>query len=303
LKVNKWRIIAMEAPELDVQREVISSLVVSNNQRNAKSMREHSELRRAYLSIDISAKQGQRQFVDYTIGYSATLFSAHLVSGKSNVEPKLSASERSNALRQTRLINWRDSGVRNWMREHSLFQRSGESALEFAYRVHCFIADNFGYGSSGEYAQGCVAANVIQAGQSSCGGISVLFATVMRANSIPSRVRFGRWAVSHPAPGNEGQVHVKSDFFADAVGWINVESVGAIGEKDRPKLDFFGKDSGTFITFHTDTDMEISDLDGRKIQIPFMQFGASWWSGSGDARDWWSKESWSAMDADSGADL
>jgi len=280
----------MKAPELPCQTAAYTALNSPGAQAEARLLHEKSPSQRPYLQLDVPADPGGR--VSYELTYTATLAPLRLVPGKGRapVQPPQD-QERDDALRPNRTIAYKEPFFQAWMAREKLLREPGERDLEFASRVHDYITRHFSPGNSGDYGNGCVASNVVRAGQSSCGGFSVLFASLMRANRIPARVRFGRWI--------NGQVHVKADFWAEGVGWVNVETAVAVRDwrADPAAIErTFGNEEGIFMTFHADTDMLIPDLDGRDRNVPFMQFGGAWWQGEGVERDWSAHEAWRMED-------
>lgn len=287
LRLKAWRVFAMKAPELPAQTAAYTALSSPGFPSGALLRQEKSPLKRAYLQLDVPAAPGSTE-VAYEVSFAVTLAPLTLVqgAGREPVRP-LSARERADALGVSRTLAWKDPFFQSWMAREKLLRRPGERDLDFAYRAHEHIARTFKPGSSGDYGSGCVVTSVVRAGQSSCGGFSVLFASLMRANGVPARVRFGRWT--------NGQVHVKADFWAEDVGWVNAES--AVAVRDLPSdpgavEKTFGREEGIFLTFHTDADMILSDLDGREREVPFMQFGGAWWQGEGVEEAWSSTETW-----------
>src|SRR5438309_886991 len=106
--------------------------------------------------------------------------------------------------------------VQKWVREHDLARRPGENDIDFARRVFVTIKRNLAY----EFKTGMDrrASAVCRAGTTDCGGLSVLFVTILRGNDIPARTLVGRWAQSSKAKDIVGdspyyQTHVKAEFF------------------------------------------------------------------------------------------
>jgi transglutaminase-like putative cysteine protease len=87
----------------------------------------------------------------------------------------------------------------------------------------------------------------------SCGHKATLFAAIMRASGIPARVRVGRWA-GLGGEANPLNVHVKCDFWAQNIGWVNVE-FGEPAHPDNPQ-GAFGTDAD-FITYHLEVNLEL----------------------------------------------
>jgi transglutaminase-like putative cysteine protease len=108
----------------------------------------------------------------------------------------------------------------------------------------------------------------------------------MRANGIPARSLYGRWAEStNPAEKVGGepnqQWHVKSEFHAAAVGWVPVDLSSGLLDKSPDGLACFGKDAGDFLVFHIDSDLVVNTGTLGVKTVEYMQQPAYWVSGSG----------------------
>jgi len=80
----------------------------------------------------------------------------------------------------------------------------------------------------------------------------------MRANGIPARLIGGRWADSQK--GDDGKYHVKSEFFAKGVGWVPVDSSGAMTDASGNEYARLGHDAGDFIAMTTAEDLEVESF-------------------------------------------
>src|SRR5207244_13017163 len=97
------------------------------------------------------------------------------------------------------------------------------------------------------------ASPVCRAGTTDCGGLSVLFVTILRGNDIPARTLVGRWAQSSKAKDIVGdspyyQTHVKAEFFAEGIGWVPADPASALSEKQGDRMRCLGRDPGNFLT-------------------------------------------------------
>ena len=118
---------------------------------------------------------------------------------------------------------------------------------------------------------------VCQHDSADCGGMSILYVATLRANQVPARVLFGRWAKSAVAGATlQGapyhQQHIKSEFFAQGIGWVPADLSRAVTADKSPEgLRHFGYDSGEFLTVHVDPDLEFnSGLFGTRT-LPYLQ--------------------------------
>jgi len=177
-----------------------------------------------------------------------------------------------------------------------LTRRDSESDIDFARRVFLAIRSKFRYEYKAELERHASA--VCTAGKSDCGGLSILFVAVMRANEIPARSLYGRWAQS-AKPGDKAdgaayyQWHVKAEFFATGVGWVPIDMAGAIvHDKSFVGLEFFGKDKGDFITFHIDPNLTVDTKVSGQQTLVGLQRPAYWVRGLGtfdqhkEVEDW-----------------
>src|SRR5262249_50930368 len=149
----------------------------------------------------------------------------------------LTDGERKACLTSLGMVNHSDPGFRSWIGGADLVRGPSEEAIEFAKRVFVNIRSTFAY--KYEPGQDRHAPAVCRAKWSDCGGLSVLLVSVLRANGIPARTLYGRWA--HTAqPGDKlggdsyYQWHVKAEFFARGVGWIPVDMASCI-ERDKSR--------------------------------------------------------------------
>ncbi|MBV9124563.1 MAG: transglutaminase domain-containing protein [Planctomycetes bacterium] len=168
--------------------------------------------------------------------------------------------------------------------------------MDFARRVFLAIRSGFSY----EYRLGMDwrASAVAQARKSDCGGLSILFVSIMRANGIPARTLYGRWAASaRPADQLSGapyyQTHVKAEFFGNGVGWVPVDVASAIlHDRSREGLRYFGQDAGDFLTFHVDPNLLLdTGLFGMQ-PLHNLQTPAWWLRGSGTLEPRSTSEDW-----------
>jgi hypothetical protein len=118
----------------------------------------------------------------------------------------------------------------------------------------------------------------------------MLFVAALRANEVPARTLWGRWA--KPQEGDYGQWHVKAEFFAEGIGWVPVEMAGALAWSGVDLDDLFGRDEGDFITLHIDTDLLVETHRFGKQPIGWRQGVLYWVSGLGELSDFRESEHW-----------
>ena len=171
-----------------------------------------------------------------------------------------------------------------------------ESDLAFARRVFLDLRAACRYEYTARMDRRASA--VCKAGKSDCGGLSALLVATLRANGVPSRVLFGRWASSAVAAATLGglpyyQTHIKAEFFAAGIGWVPVDlASGILHDRSRRGLAYFGNDPGDFLTFHIDPSLDLdTHIFGRQT-VTCLQVPAYWASGPGSFEGQSIKEEW-----------
>jgi hypothetical protein len=144
------------------------------------------------------------------------------------------------------------------------------------------------------------ASQVCRAGQADCGGLTCLFASVLRANGVPARMLVGRWAESEKAGDKLNgfdyhQTHVKAEFFAQGIGWVPVDLAGGLSDGADREFAHFGDDPGDFLAFQVDEDFVVNPLGAGREIIWGMQNVAYWYFGKGDGKDEVYKENWTVQ--------
>lgn len=240
-----------------------------------------------------------------TITYEATLYSRILKTlGPDESAPPivpLRPQDQKNYLASRGDIDHTSAAFTAWLAKNKLKRDKGESDLDFARRAYLFLKNQFEYDYKPLASR--ITTFVIKAGKTDCGGLSILFTATMRANNIPARVLYGRWAVSAKPNSKLGgtpyyQWHVKCECFIQEVGWLPVDLSGAVEfDKKAPQsLAYFGNDPGTFLTFHFDPNLTIdSGLYGLK-PVHNLQYPMWWWTGKGSADQKRILEDWQVVE-------
>lgn len=218
----------------------------------------------------------------------AELFSRKLVSAHTYGVAKpvaLGPAERGHFLRAAGAFDHADPALGAWIRAKGLQRADDEGEVVFARRVFQFLAKGFQYEYLG--AQDRRAAHVFAVGKSDCGGLSVLFATILRGQGIPARILAGRWAQpSKPGETVGGityhQQHVIAEFYAQGIGWIPADvSSAVLHDRSPERLNHFGNDRGDFLTFHYDSDLAIDTGAFGVRTVDYLQSAAFWITGRG----------------------
>jgi transglutaminase-like putative cysteine protease len=292
-KAREWVVLVPRPPDLPSQRITGADTVPPG----AVTL-ERSPLRRPVHRIEMpvtdAAMAGTAMAEART---TALLYSRKLRKGTATAKvPDLSDAERELYLRRTVKFDRDSPALRKWMETHRLARGPAEGEIDFARRVFQHLARSFQYEYLGEQNRG--AAHVCSAGKSDCGGLSVLFATVLRAEGVPARTLAGRWARSADPEEKIGEVsyrqeHIIAEFFAIGVGWVPVDPAGAIlHDRSSEKLAHFGNDAGLFLTLHVDAELLVDTGRFGVRPMDLMQRAAYWMRGSGTLKDSTMAETW-----------
>ena len=261
--VSKWSLMAAVPPDLPSQTDVTVEMVVPDDSHPVTLTQEKSGLKRLIRLVSIPV-QGNRfdKSIIVVFTYKATLIARRLAKGN---PPKpvlpLAAADRTNWLAETPTLDYHSPAFQSWLSANNLRKQEGQQDLQFAYRVYSLIKQKYNY--SYVDAQDRKVSNLCQTNLTDCGGSVNLLVGALRANNIPARQLVGRNAVSGTPGEYAGQRHVRSEFFAEGIGWVPVEISSGMSFKDQPDSNYFGYDPGDFLTVHLDTDLLIDyGIDG-----------------------------------------
>ncbi len=297
LNASEWVLIAPIAPTLSGQTEVKTALDPSG-----KETTESSELSRPVLRARHQVGRGlPTKNCRVQLHYSAVIRSRRLVSrdvyeGRPPRVPNLERDER----RQTLITRGRYSldspAVQTWLKQNELKRGEDESDLDYGRRCFLAIKNSFEYSYANTMSR--TPQVLCEDREGDCGGLSILFTALMRANDIPARVLVGRWLRSSQQ-GKEwfgvaySETHAEAEFWCKGLGWVPVDLASAVLYDDgRPGLKFFGNDPGDFFVQHTDADLILDTVHFGKQTLPWLQSTAWWATGSGSVDDWTSEELW-----------
>jgi hypothetical protein len=292
---SEWILFFPVPPELPSQSQVRISM-----KPNAETIEAAGPSPRPLLRIRVPAENAQNQHdLSIEVTINARLNSRRLIPvapGRPHSRADgLPADERELYLKDRGNLNIKDPGFVKWMAEQKLIKKKAESDLDFARRVFVLIRKGFTY----EYAETMDrrTSAVCRLGKSDCGGLSHLFIGILRANQVPARCLYGRWAESSkPGAKLSGisyhQIHAKSEFFAEGIGWVPVDPATGIGDKSVEAMQFFGSDPGNFVTLHVEDGFEVDTIHFGKNSLDYMQTPKWWVSGSGKLENVEITESW-----------
>lgn len=285
LRATEWLVYAAVAPELPGQVRVkttLSPAAVPAKDRNTPA--------RGLLFARIPATTADLQTaVSVRVCYEATLRSRALVelpagAAAPKVAP-LGPADRKRYLADHGDVDFNHEAVQKWFRDEGLVRAAGEDEVAFARAVFRKVRARHGYTYAADLDRRASA--VCAAGKSDCGGLAVLFVAVLRANGVPARALYGRWAESAVADAKLGglaylQWHVKAEFFAAGVGWVPVDPGGAVQHDRTPAgQTYFGADPGDFLAFHVDPTLALDAGPFGLKTVPNLQTPAWWANGRG----------------------
>jgi hypothetical protein len=290
----RWCLLIADAPELDRQSDVQTHglRVAELPEAKAELLRDKTLEPRSFyrLTIPAGSEGGLKTTHGLTISvtYEATLYARKLVQGapKTQTVP-LSNTESKIYLEQSKSVDFREPLFQEWLDKAALRRKDEETDLLFAFRAFKHIREH--YPETG--APGMKASEVCASKNgSSCGGCAVLFCAVLRANGIPARSLWGRWASSRRQP-EQIVWHVKAEFYAAGIGWVPTDPGAGRGHQIPPE-DLFGKDKGDFITFHLDPDIQLPDGFDGMLDVLAAQSIQTVWQNSGGMNDWKWDDNW-----------
>jgi hypothetical protein len=189
--------------------------------------------------------------------------------------PPLGAEERRRYLATSLTMDHDNADFARWMGEQGLKRKTGEDAMGFACRVFEHFVRKAKYGGDNSSYETRRPSRVCKSLANDCGGLSLLFVAVLRANGVPARTLFGRWAITQT--DEYGQYHVTAEFFVERSGWVPVDMALALRNNKDPYA-WFGNTDGQFLAFHLDTDLE----PARGCRHGWAQYLLLQWEGTGD---------------------
>jgi transglutaminase-like putative cysteine protease len=289
---KEWVLVAARLPALPGQAQVASALEPAG-----KDAEDRSPLRRPLLVARVPVKNQQNaKGIAFQVRYRATLMARELVPRRAGVPvvpaAPLAPQEREAYLAATDYMNWRSDEFQEWLDGARLRRGPGEGEVDFARRAFQFVRGHFSYFFAPDLDRHASA--VCKAGRSDCAGLSLLYAAALRANRVPARVLYGRWArPGAPDGGSPSQTHAKPEFYAEGVGWVPADPSSAV-ESDRTPdgLLYFGRDPGDFIAFHVDHNLVVDAGRLGKLTLGALQVPETRVIGDGTDRGWRYNETW-----------
>lgn len=288
LWATEWIMFLARPPELPGQTGVQSRIEPAG-----RAIAELGGFGRPLWEVRVAARTRElEKGVTVRATHNATLHGRKLVALPAAVPAPpvapLAEGERATYVEATRYYDFRSEAFQDWLTLQRLHRGNGEGDVDFARRVLLAVRKKCTY----KFPEPAwKATEVLLAGRSHCGGLSVMFIAALRANGIPARATVGRWAQS-ARPG-EGQYHVKAEFYAHNVGWVPVEVSGAVSFANTNIDESIGNERGDFVTLNLDWDLVVDTVYFGRKTIDHLQLGAYWvkssagtFDGSGTTDDW-----------------
>jgi hypothetical protein len=222
--------------------------------------------------------RGAASAVRYLYEVEVVLNAVRLEKGRAKKAPKPLAKDlREAALAARGAYDFEKPAFQAWLDQHDLRRKKRERDLAFAYRTLAHIHEAFTYRFPPKFTNR-LATEVCEEKASDCGGLSILFASVMRASGVPARVLPGRWALI--GKKGESQYHVRAEFWAEGIGWVPIDGSGAVQWAGAP-ASAFGGQRPNFFVMHEDIDVDIDTVYFGVHPIRLLQNPAYWVRGQG----------------------
>jgi transglutaminase-like putative cysteine protease len=281
-EAKEWIIYANVPPNLPGQQERAAVLSAEGTAQTSLVTNEKSRAARQILGLRVPVRDGElKSGVKAQCSYSLVLFPRRLVPGRAaSVDPSPTSAERSLYTSATGVMDFQSAAFQDWLTQQNLRRGISESDISLAWRAFNAIRKCYSYRYLSGQDRRLSALSPLR--ETDCGGLSLMFVGTLRANGIPARVLFGRWAHSGSiVAGLDNSVHVRSEFYAKGVGWIPVEMSGATSSKLADPMLFFGSYNADFVTLHVDTDLVFDSIWFGDKQIEYMQQPVFWATGTG----------------------
>lgn len=296
LKALQWIVFNPAPPELPQQKLSDVKIRIDNSTSAAQYIKELSPERR-YLLRSLVPATNEKLFknINMRTTYLLSCSGRELKAGAPKVPPEpLTDAARKMYTAPSETVNFNSPEFRAWLQANHLVKTTGERDIEFAWRVFSRIRKQYSYNYDSKQDRHIS----VLCGKDStdCGGLSWLLVGALRANGIPARSLIGRWLKKDAEPDSAnngfGQCHVKSEFYANGIGWVPMEMSGAVSSKTADPMTFFGKVDSNFVVLHTDTDLMLDTVwfgisTQRNLQQP-----AFWVTGEGTVNGYTAQITW-----------
>jgi transglutaminase-like putative cysteine protease len=296
LLAQEWVVYAAAAPDLPGQQETRTRMMPPG-----VAVKEIGPPYRSLVGTRVPARNPElARGIHIRVVYEASLRSRSLRPLKPGETPpkvpSLSEAERATALAAHGDVDFKTAGFQGWLKAEKLVRQPPETDVNFARRVFLALRKQCSYQYQGDMDRH--ASVVCRTKRSDCGGLSALFVSTMRANGIPARLLYGRWALSAKPGEKVGgiayyQFHAKAEFHAAGIGWVPVDvSSSILHDKSPAGLRFFGHDPGDFLVQHVDTHFQLNTIHFGSARVHNLQKPAHWVTGGGNLKPTQVTEGW-----------
>jgi transglutaminase-like putative cysteine protease len=280
---SQWILVMPACPELPCQHVASMTMIVPGSSVAAKDMVEQAPFGRTIMMIVLPVTGPSSQFsntVNVAADYDVTTYARRIMPGDppQPIAP-LCATDRAIWLSPSKTCDFSNPYFQQFLISNHLAIGASETPFEFAYRAFRFIKRKYHYDY--DATQDRTSSKICQEDKTDCGGLSCLYASILRANGIPARQLVGRWALSETSGEFAQQTHVKAEFYLSGVGWVPVDLTAALGAPDSQDATAFGFDSGKFITQAAGTDLSVDTGVFGVQTITFGQGVVPWLEGTG----------------------
>ena len=293
---TEWIVAVPVAPELPAQKRPKTTFNLPH-----KVVKEKSDEAREVMVAQVPVKStAEKTAIAIEVTYEATLYSRELKPLKlGETRPRvapLDDAERKLYLAATPDLNYADAKYQKWLAAGNLKRGPKETDVDFARRLFEQIRGSGKYEYGGKMDRRVSA--VCETGKTDCGGFSQLLVGGLRANGIPARCLYGRWAESAKAGATVGKIdyfqwHVIAEFYADGVGWVPADVASAIvHEKPGTPSRHFGNQAGTFLTQHVDANLVVDSVHFGVVDLQNLQQPSWWVRGTGKIDGFTQAEGW-----------
>lgn len=296
LTALQWILFNPAPPELPQQKLSQVKVHIEDSADTGQFVKELSPEHRYLFRSLVSAKnESLFKNVKMRTTYQLSTFARELKPGAPTVPPEaLPDLARKMYTAPSETVNYSAPEFQTWLQTNRLLKSPGERDIEFAWRAFWKIRKHYNYYY--EAKQDKRAATICGKDATDCGGLSWLLVGTLRANGIPARSLVGRWTKKDAEPDSanngNGQCHVKSEFYANGIGWVPVEMSGAVSNKAADPLNFFGKLDSNFVVLHTDTDLTLDTVWFGLSTLRNLQQPAFWVKGSGSVNGYTMQVTW-----------
>lgn len=281
---QSWEFFAASPPNYSGQSLVQTWLSADKFTASSGQSFELSPLKRPMLWMRVvSPSNSSTHEITATAVYEALLYPRHLEPG-APVDPvaPLSYEDRVLNVRSSDTIDFNSAAFQQWLNINSLRRRPAERNLDLAYRAFQTIRKLYHY--KYDASQERKVSHLCQTDWSDCGGLSFMLVAILRANGVPAHTLVGRLAISATKPEDFGQCHVRSEFYADGIGWVPVDMSYGVGASDDKAINDFGNDPGNLLVMHKDTDIILNPKSGPSSCF-VLQGISDWVWGPGSVKD------------------